>query len=67
MKVKSSIEIGEINGMRQPPLGRPTLDVASHWNDRDLVVVITPDGTTFTVIARQLTDAIANAQRWSRS
>lgn len=62
MKVISEIEVYEVNDVEQKGIDTPSLLVKSHWNYDDRVVLEYKE-MRFTVIARDLLNAIANATR----
>lgn len=61
IKVSNVIDIYEINGEEVCSIDGPTIEVRSHWNSRDFVVLVV-DGKEYTVVARDLEAAIDNAQ-----
>lgn len=63
MTVTNEIKIYETNGKETPIGENPILEVRSHWNN-DNLVVIEIDGKTVTVVASQLEKAIHNATNW---
>lgn len=60
IKVKNEVGIYEIEGEEAPPIEGPTIEVLSHWN-RDDLVVLKVDEKSYTVLARDLNAAISNA------
>lgn len=64
MTVESTIRIYEVNGADLPTWSDLKFRVRSHRVYRDWVVLVTPDGQAFTVTARELEAAVANAHNW---
>lgn len=62
VRVKTDCQVGvyEIAGKDVSP-DRPFITVRSHWNDRDRVILVGPDGTSVTVVASDLAAAIGKA------
>lgn len=60
MKVLNEITILELDGTDTFGLDRPQLEVRSHWNDRDFVVLHYGE-MTITVCANDLEKALSNA------
>ena len=65
IKVKSKVNVYEINGEETHGLELPTIEVHSHWNEHDKVVIVV-DHKSHTVVAADLEAAIANATRTGR-
>jgi len=63
IKTTTEMDVYELDGTATRGLDRPKLLVHSHWNDRCLVVVQTPDGKRFTVSASELNRAVLNGMR----
>lgn len=61
IKVRSDVKIYEVDGEETPGGEEPELGVLSHWNDRDMVVLIA-EGKNVTVLAADLLAAVHNAQ-----
>lgn len=62
IKVGSEIEIYEVDGKETPALSskRPHVVIESHWN-RNEMIVMTVDEKKYTIVARDLVCAVANA------
>ena len=64
MTVVTTLDVYEVDG-QETNLSRPTIQVQSHWNRSGMIVLVI-DGKGITVLATQLTAAIANALNWVR-
>ena len=62
IEVESKITIYEVDG-EDTGVDQPVLSVLSHWNNGDMVVLKSPNGTKFTVVSKDLVAAIRNATR----
>jgi hypothetical protein len=62
IKVESIVDCYEVDGQETPALSskRPHIIVRSHWN-RDEFVVLEVEGKKFTLLAKDIRAAIANA------
>ena len=60
IKVINTLRIYETDGKETPVNRNDEMKVESHWNMRDRIVLII-DGKKYTVIARDIQAAIANA------
>lgn len=65
MKVTNEIKIYEVDGTDTKPIEGPTLLVESHWNNRDMVVLVV-GGHKWTLVRRELDAAVANATNTGR-
>lgn len=62
MKTITEITIYEIDGETQEGLSMPKMDIESHWNRSNLVVLSVPGiGKKMAVLAQELKMAIDNA------
>ena len=64
MTVVTTLDVYEVDG-QETNLSRSTIQVQSHWNRSGMIVLVI-DGKGITVLATQLTAAIANALNWVR-
>lgn len=62
--IKDAIDIFEVDGKYTKCVGGPQLSIEKHWVDCDRVVIVTPEGKRYTVIAKHLREAIANTTNW---
>ena len=51
VKITASVKIYEIDGEDTPPVDAPVVEVCTHWNHDELVVISTPEGKRYTVVA----------------
>jgi hypothetical protein len=61
LKTTTGITVYEVDGKDALP-SLPDLKISSHWNWGESVVIETPDGKKYTVIAEELKRAIENAK-----
>ena len=61
MNVFINLDCYEINGEKQEGTNKPFMQVTSHWNIKEYVIVKTMEGASYTVLARELKAAIDNA------
>lgn len=61
MEVESKVRVYEVEGQKVQPVTSPMILVKSHWNSHALVVIKCEDGKSYTVKARELSEAINNA------
>lgn len=66
IKVRSEMDIFEVDGKKPEDYPPPKLVIESHWNCPNRVVVVLPDGKRFTVIVSDLDAAIRNATNSNR-
>lgn len=59
-KSHTDIPVYEQDGVEVRVLDKPMVQVHSHWNIKSFVVIETPDGKKYTVVADQLERAIRN-------
>lgn len=64
IKVMCEVTVYETDDKAAPP--NAALIVNSHWNDDRMVVLETPSGHRFTVVAKHLKAAIDNATNTAR-
>ena len=65
MKIENKLDIYEIDEKELSIGDNRTMLVKSHWNDNDFVILETGN-ISWTVLAKQLRDAIDNAINWSK-
>lgn len=65
IKVISEVDIYEVDGSEVVGLNRPKINVLSHWNRPDLVI-LEIDGKKSTIVATDMEAAITNAKNCSR-
>lgn len=61
IKVQNTVTIYEADGQECKGLDAPALEVESHWNDEQRVVLVLPSGKRYTVAAADLRVAVHNA------
>jgi len=60
IKVTNEVKVHDSEGKTlEPPY--LSIQICSHWNRNEMVVLVTPDGAKLTVFARDLEAAIKNA------
>lgn len=67
IKVTNELCVYEFDD-REPPMSiaAPKLKIESHWNQSCFVIIHTPDGKRYTVAAKDLHNAVSNAERTGR-
>ncbi len=65
IKVTCELPVYEIDGQAPPMNGAPLI-VQSHWNNRQWVVLLMPNGPPITVNAADLKAALENATNTKR-
>ncbi len=64
MKLSAELSAYEVNGEEQSGLERPVVSVAAHWNRDDMVDIKTGDGKRYTVVAKDLVEAVRRCTGW---
>jgi len=62
IKVNSVVKAYEKNGEQIKGLNYPLIEIQSHWNRREFVILQIGDGEKLTFLANDLIAAIVNAQ-----
>jgi len=62
IKVNSVVKAYEKNGEQIKGLNYPLIEISSHWNRREFVILQIEDGEKLTFLANDLIAAIVNAQ-----
>lgn len=55
------IDTIEINGEDSDLIESPKIKIQSHWNYDNRVIIVTPDGNSYTVFAKDIITAVTKA------
>ncbi len=66
IEVTSVIKVYELNGKETAPGATANLTVMSHWNRREFVVLVLPDGSKLSITAKDMKAALENATNSAR-
>lgn len=66
IQVINKINCYSINSKDQGDLNLPQLIIRSHWADNTKIIIETPEGQTYEVLAKDILASIVNAENSAR-